>query len=248
MSDEVEIDLKGIKLLVSVPSYDGNIPIEWMYAYMETAAVCAAHGVIVGLNARVGSSLIPKCRDEIIHQFLFDEAQQPFDYLLCIDADVVWKAEQIPQMLAAAIANKGDTIYGTYPVKIDDPLFHIEFTKTTDGKPVINGDLFRVNSGAAGFMLLSRFTLEHMYQKYDDLYYEAKAGSDFNTDKPVCAMFTPGIIRNKYRGEDIMFSIRLNYAGLKMWLDPRLELVHIGKKRYDHSFKSYLDNVVFKAD
>lgn len=247
MSDTVTVDVKGKNILIAVPSYDGNIPIEWMYAYMATGAVCGAHGVGVGLNARIGSSLIPKCRDEIIHQFLHNKDQQPFDYLLCIDADVIWQPDCVVPMLAASIANGGDTIYGTYPVKQDRPLFHIEFTKQ-DNKPVINGELFRVNSGAAGFMLLSRDTLKSMYDSYSDLHYEAAPDSDFNTDVPVCSMFNTGIVRGRYRGEDIMFSIRLNDAGHAMWLDPRIELVHIGTKRYDHSFKDYLDNVVFEED
>ena len=96
MDTEVTVELRGKNLLFAVPTFDGNMPAEWMMAYMVTAQELGAAGVGCGLNVRSGSSLIPKCRDEIIHQFLFNEEMQPFDYMLCIDADVIWNPADIP--------------------------------------------------------------------------------------------------------------------------------------------------------
>lgn len=241
-----EVDLKGHNVMVAWPAYDGKLYIDAMLAYMNTAQMLGEMGVGVGFNARMGSSLIPKCRDEIIHQFLFDEAQQPFDYLLCIDSDVIWNPEAVPPMLAASIAHDDAVIFGSYPVKRDEPLFHIEPMAKPDGTAIYSGPLLRVNSGAAGFMLLPRTVLKMMYEKYkDELSYTA--GGDFTREDgtKVCAMFTPCIIRDKYRGEDIAFCIRMGQAGVRMYLDPRIKLTHIGEKKYNHDLNEYLETKFF---
>lgn len=240
---EQEINLNNINLMIAWPAYDKKLYIDAMLAYLKTVNYLGVLGVGVGFNARMGSSLIPKCRDEIIHQFLFDEQQQQFDYLLCIDSDVIWNPEAVPNMLASSVANEDAVIFGSYPVKKDEPHFHIEPLIDPQGNAVYSGPLLRVKSGAAGFMLLPRTVLEMMYKKYDDLYYTATG--DFQSDKPVCSMFMPAIIRDRYRGEDIAFCIRMGHAGVRMYLDPRIELSHCGDKQYKYDLNEYLEKTFF---
>jgi hypothetical protein len=241
MSETKVVDLKDHNVMIAWPAYDGKLYIDAMLAYMTTAHELASRGCGVGFNARMGSSLIPKCRDEIIHQFLFDENQKIFDYLLCIDSDVIWNPEAVPPMLAASIAHDDAVIFGSYPVKKDEPLFHIE-PMEMNGKSIQSGPLLRVNSGAAGFMLLPRSVLEKMYEAYkDELCYTASG--DFASGNKVCSMFMPAIIRDKYRGEDIAFCMRMGKIGIRMYLDPRINLTHVGEKKYNHSLTDYLDNM-----
>lgn len=249
---EISIDLKGTNVLLAVPAFDGNIPIDWMWCFFNTARIFSDLGMTLGFHARMGSSLIPKCRDELIHQFLFDPnmAEQNFDYILCVDADVLWDPVQLPAMIAASKANMNTPVFASYPVKQDDPLFHIEFmTMERDGEvyPVKSGPLFRIKSGAAGFMLIHKDTLMKMREKYTDLMYTPKDDSDCKYgDTKICAMFNPAVYKDTYRGEDIMFCIRMGLIGVPLWLDPRMPLKHVGRKVYDHDLINYLDTVVFK--
>lgn len=237
-----EVDLKDQHVMVAWPAYDGKLYITAMMEYMETARVLQGYGVGVGFNARMGSSLIPKCRDEIIHQFLHDPDQKAFKYLLCIDSDVIWNHEAIPPMLAASIAHNDAVIFGSYPVKRDEPQFHIELMEV-NGKSVNSGPLYRVRSGAAGFMLLPRTVLEKMYKKYTDLYYTPSGDfASYKGGPKVCSMFTPAIVNDKYRGEDIMFCIRMERCGVRMYLDPRIKLTHVGEKKYAHDLVDYIES------
>lgn len=232
-----EVDLSGKKLLVSVPAYDSKVYVEWMLAFNNMTMLCMKHGVEVGIHFKMGSSLIPKARDEIIHNFLFDT---DYDYLLCIDSDVVWKPEDPLHMLSRV--DKFGVIAGMYPVKQDEPKFFADLMFLNKNVIEVEG-LLRAKAVPAGFMMLTRETLMKMREEYKELNYKPSS-DDINKDHAMCAMFTPMAQDGKYRGEDIAFCHRLVKMGQRLWIDPEIELIHIGSKKYDYSYKEYLNEVV----
>lgn len=230
-----KVDLSGKKLMISTPAYDGKVPVEWMLAFNYTVFLCQKYGIELGITVRMNSSLIPKCRDEIVHNFLF---QTDFDYLLCIDADVVWKPEDVLHMLAKI--DKFGTIAGVYCVKDDKEDFKVSLM-TIDKKPIEADGLLRAKAVPAGFLMLDRKTLMGLREKYEYLYYKTDA-EDVDKEHEVCAMFSMIVGNGNYVGEDIAFCMRLVESGYRLWVDPEIELVHIGAKKYDHSYKEYLLN------
>jgi len=219
-----------IKVLIAVPAYGGQVSTDWMMAFVNTQQMGIEKNIIFGIHVRSNSSLIPKCRDEIVHKFLFET---DYDYLLCIDADVVWIPEQILGMVDKA--KTYGTIFGPYPAKQDENKFFIEPMRI-DGDLVDQDGLIRLKSGPAGFMMVSRETLLNLRDQNKFLEYKS---SEY--EERVCALFMPMIFMDQYRGEDISFCIRLLHANERMWVDPSIELTHIGIKKYKQSFTEFLN-------
>jgi len=234
LGDETkEVDLTGKKLLIAVPSYDGTVPVEWLTNFTELVSIAYRNGVGVSIFARKNSSLIPKVRDEIIHTFLY---MTDFNYLMCIDADIIWSPMDVVRLLARS--DEFGVMFGAYPAKKDTAWFFPALQKV-DGKPVTAGNLLKVKSAAAGFMMLNREILMDMYNKYPELHYQA-AGDFVDKKHKVCAMFTPIIEDGHYRGEDVSFCRRLEKAGHGMWVDPDIELTHVGSKEYKYSYRDFV--------
>ena len=59
-------------------------------------------------------------------------------------------------------------------------------------------------------------------------------------NQPVKAYFQTAIIDEHYYGEDIFFCKRCHEAGISLWVDPQINLIHIGRKKYDHKLVDYL--------
>jgi hypothetical protein len=232
-------DLKGKKVIVALPAGDSTIPVEWMLAYIRTLQLAAQYGLEVGILCRMGSSLIPKCRNEITHQFLYETDA---DYMFCIDSDVIWNPEDFIRQVA--YATQMGTVMGPYPVKQDEPLFHAEYM-VQDGKSVGEKHLLRIISGPAGFLCVSRETLEKIRDNNPDLDYEARNGDFVDSDRKINAMWDTMIHDGVYRGEDIAFCIRHNAAGERMWMDTRTHLKHVGTKVYEYDYNEYLNDKVF---
>ena len=228
-----EVDLSGKKLMIAVPAYDGTVPVEWMLAFNYTVFLCQQYGVDLGITVRMNSSLIPKCRDEIVHNFLFDSDH---DYLLCIDSDVVWHPEDVMHMLSKI--DKFGTIGGVYCVKDEEPDFRVALM-TAEGTPIESDGLLRAKAIPAGFMMIDRKTLMGLRENYENLNYNTDAEDVVKTEK-VCALWSMVVGNGHYVGEDISFCMRLVESGYRLWVDPEIELVHVGTKKYNHSYKEYL--------
>lgn len=223
----------GKTLVVAVPAYDGMVPVDWVHNYLELVSLAYQSGVGVFMYARTHSSLIPKVRDEIVHDFLFKSDSQ---YLMCIDADIIWNPKDVMRLLIRT--DEYGAIFGVYPVKSDEVFFHTHIERVDD-KPVSDGNLLKIRSGSAGFMMLNRTILTDVYNKNPDLYYQA-AGDFEDGNNKVCAMFSTMIDNGFYRGEDTSFCRRLAKAGHDMWVDIDVQLTHLGSKAYNYSYKDYL--------
>jgi hypothetical protein len=229
-----KVSLDGKKLLISTPVMDGKVPTEWMLAFTTTVVDGNKYGVQVGIETFGGCSLIVQARNEIVHNFLFST---DFDYLLCIDADVIWNPEDVFHMLSKIDAH--GAIFGAYPVKQEEPRFDLRL-KSEDNKPIISEGLLQLRAAPAGFMMLTRKALMDVYNRYTDLHYTG-GRSYLNKDHKVCSMFNTMIVDDELCGEDIAFCFRLVASGCKLWVDPEIELIHVGTKKYAHSYKEYLE-------
>ena len=239
MATQVTVDLKGRHLVLGLPAYDGTFPDELMSAVIETISLCRRHGVNVTVASRCGSALIDKTRDEIVHAFLHTTDGTD---LLFIDSDVVWHPDDVLRLLAWGTTR--DFVCGPYCVKQDDPAFYYDLLPSPEGKIIQDPDgLIELKSAPGGFNLISRHALETMVAEHPELQYVAHRG-EFK-GKTVSALSMMYLRENddgtrSRIGEDIAFSNRYRATGMRMWLDPTIELGHIGKKIYRASYTDWV--------
>lgn len=164
-----------------------------------------------GRFARVfrNGSYLPRLRDALINDFLRSNAQ----YMLCVDADIGWTADDVE----ALIATDKWFIGGCYPLKNDTG--HVPVRLIDDAPP--EGQLRKAQYVPAGFLLLHRAAVAAMVDHYRSEQYDSLYGKLTALWKPIGA-----------NGEDVSFCLRWREMGGDCWLHTGVRLQHVGEKTY----------------
>jgi len=233
------VNLAGRHLVVGLPCYTGVVPSALMDALIRTVSALRAHGVTTTISTRTGSGIIDKVRDELIHSFV---TRTEGTDLLFLDDDIVFKPDDVLRLMAWATTR--EVVCGPYCTKDEEPTFHYGLRGDENGKIIQDGDgLLSCLTAPAGFMLLRRSALERMRGAYPDLRYQPKRGEfKGETVSALCMMHLedqPDGTRSRI-GEDIALCKRWTAIGGEIWLDPVIELGHVGRKEYRRSYVDWL--------
>lgn len=170
----------------------------------------------IGYYKKIGDSLISRARNELGRLFL--NSKEKYDYLMFIDDDITWDANQKP--IDKLIASNKDIIAGVYPVRDGSfrPAIRTKKIQSLVNKGKYNGEkvnvvrnkVYEVVYASTGFMLISRKCLESIYDKYK-------------------FPFAPfGDENDEYLSEDWAFCKRARDLNFKVWVDTTIKLGHIG--------------------
>ena len=216
------------KVCLAIPAYDGRMPVEAAVQLSQAAMTLNAHKIDIHMTWGAGSALIDLCRNKLVHRFL---TETDSDVLFFLDSDIIFKAQDFLQLLYWA--GKYPVVGATYPVRKDPPKF---FVKAKQGAFETNEDgLIEVEGFGAGFLTIHR----DVFKKLDDKV------EKFETDdgEVLKAYFDTRIINGRYKGEDISFMKRwTDECGGKVYLDPHINLKHVGTKEYDYKLIDYLND------
>lgn len=227
--------MKQPSILFAIPCFGGQVQDTVAYSMYQFAKNQDQHGVRHNLLFLANESLIPFGRSTIANMFINDT---DYDYLMCIDADMGFKWQDIIQLLN----RQKEFVTGAYSMKIIPPKYNftIHHTKETDG------DLVRIESIGTGFQLVHRSVFEDIARKFPELKYipEEKNRPVSDATKNNSYHFYDTMIDKHLIAEDISFCRRYNATGGKIWLDPTIELQHCG----NHIFEgvSNLKDEIFK--
>jgi hypothetical protein len=229
MDDEARpVDLRGRKLMVGIPAYDGRVNIKTAFALAKLAAVVDKLGVQLMLTHVSGCSLITKARNSIVHDFLKSDATD----LLFIDSDVIVSEGVILRLLA--LSDGKDVTAGVYPRRGADRKFFLDMYFDESGRFEFDGNgLVRVLRIGTGFMLIRRHVLEHMVRRHPEWRYHNNV-----TDEYECAVFNFAIKDGEYFGEDYLFCDRIGAEGFTVFLDPTISLPHVGTEEFTRDFEA----------
>lgn len=237
----IDTDLSGRHLVIAVPAYTGTVSTDFQDAMIRTINLGHTHGVKVTVSTRVRSALIDKVRDEMVHAFL---TRTDGTDLLFIDSDVIWNPEDVMRLLVWTKAR--DFVVGPYCTKEEEPSFYYDLMPNERGK-VIQDDqgLVRIKSCPGGFNMMTRAGLDRTVAEFEDMQYVAHRG-DFKgeTLTALHMMYlkeNPDGTRSRI-GEDIAFSRRWLEACGQIWMDPTIQLKHIGEKQYSRSYVEWLSS------
>jgi glycosyltransferase involved in cell wall biosynthesis len=210
------------RVLIGTPSYDGRIDVWFANSLLETVKIAEKKGIHVHAIYTSYDSLIQRARNSLFRLAL----QGGYDDLFFIDSDCEWKPEWFFNLLdrpepivGGALIKKTDK--EGYTVKLLD-----KELKWSEDKKII-----QVDGVGTGFMKVSRFALEKLWEMSDPY------TSEGEEHRMICDIKVENgdlisedyVIANKWRG-----------LGYKIWLDPTITLNHIGTKKFKGNFAKFI--------
>lgn len=215
--------MKLPRVMIGFPIGSGSLPWATAASLIGTMRVLDKEGIKVRIESLVGSSIVQWARSVIAGKFL----KSDFTHLFWIDADVVWTPDDFVRLLG--FGAQYDVVAATYPFKADTVKYFVN--PATPGQWEINGHgLIKIRNAGLGFTLCKRAVMEKIaatkttvHDDHNNVVYPDIFRVDYTRDANGRA--TP-------RGEDCAFFDDVRAAGFEAWLDPSINLGHVGPKVY----------------
>jgi hypothetical protein len=169
-------------------------------------------------------------------------------HLLFVDADIEFSLDDALKLLVLADPTSDkDVVCGAYPKKHiawervvaavragfadDDPEVLEEFagefffTPVDPHSPHDLNEPIEVTETGTGFMLIQRHVLERFTTVYPERWYVT---DDFKNRVRYTSFFDAEIVNHRLLSEDFNFCRLVRGAGAKVWVDPKINLGHLG--------------------
>jgi hypothetical protein len=228
MAEEMRpVDLRGRKLMIAIPAYDGKLNIKSSFALARLAQMTSSLGMQLYLSHLSGCSLITKARNALVADFLKSDA----DAMLFVDADVVISPEAVLRLYALSIGK--DITAGIYPRRGADRKFFLDMPQDDQNRLMFDENgLLQVNRIGTGFMMIQRHVIEKMIANHPEWSYYNNVD-----DRMDSALFDFVIKDGEYFGEDYAFCDRARADGFTIYLDPSISLPHVGTEEFTRDFE-----------
>jgi hypothetical protein len=244
------------KIFIATPMYGGQCTGAYVQSLLGLVNLFSTMGHQVACAFMFNESLITRARNNMAHQFL----QTDNDYLLWIDADIRFRAEDALRMLQA----DKDIIGGIYPKK--EINWDMVRKAAVEGKAnlqnytgsfVVNTVNFENNitvplnepcevfAIGTGFMLIKREVFEKMKE------WTPQYRNDMNAYKPgekIYAFFMDPICPDtgRFLSEDYFFCNEWRRHGGKIYAAPWCQLGHMGSYMFEGMLPPEEEAVVVK--
>jgi hypothetical protein len=232
-----EARAKSRSVLICTPSVHPKS--EYAQSLFATGALLAKQGVKSGLIVISGSSNLPKARNALAAYFLASE----FDDMLLIDDDMEWKAGAVMRLIASDKA----VIGAVGRRKTDKVSWCLRFLDGSEQQ--LHQDEFgalEVAMLGTGMLKISRSAFEQIIAERPDLKHP---NPDDDMPKDVAEHYYRFFrFGDQDEGEDYMFSQLWRSVGGQVWVDPEIELGHIGEKTYTGRLGDILVAVVKQVE
>lgn len=246
--------LKGKKVMLATPMYGGMGNAMFFSSVLQLQDQFLRRGILLQHCFMSNESLIDRARNGLVHQYL---TQSDAEYLLFVDADVQFRAEDVLAMMSY----DKDLICAPYPKKsinwpvivqsikagIENPavLQHLvgEYVFTTLESTTNMDEIVRVLEAGTGLMLIKRTVFEKMKEAYPENYYISDHSEDVLSGKKteMQAFFRTAIVDNRYLSEDYYFCHKWREMGGDVWLFPWAQTTHYGTYGFQGSVGHLID-------
>jgi hypothetical protein len=210
------------RVLIGTPSYDGRIDVWYANSLLQTIKMSSSHGYDVHAIYTSYDSLIQRARNSLFKLALNGN----YDYLFFIDSDCEWQPEWFFNLLnrqepivGGALIKKSET--EGYTVKLIDR--NLKYSQ--DKK------LIEVDGVGTGFMKISRFALEKLWEISEPYMSEGEE------HRMICDI---KVENGDLISEDYVIANKWKGLGYKVWIDPTITLNHIGIKKFKGNFELFL--------
>lgn len=200
---------------------------QYTNAVIQTTAHLMRLGIAITFEQHIGSSNLPRARNELAAKFLASDCTD----LLFADDDIGWASEDVVRLLASAQPLIGGV--GSKKVELPDADLR-KWCCRWLGKEIVTdaAGAVEVEVIGTGFLKIAREVFEQLITAHPDWkilgdpkmsdaeranYYRFFRFSHDDPDEP---------------GEDYDFCMAWRALGGRVWFDPEINLIHVGEKEY----------------
>lgn len=215
------------KVFIAIPCKYGNFRIEMVGSLVTDLGSLHAHDIRWMMRGWAGDTFIQRVRNGLIGMFMETDATDFF----FIDDDVGWE----PGAMVRLLSHPVDIVGAAYRAKGDDtigyPMRPLNW-RDTNSPAMMDRDpetgLIEVDALGGGFLRFSRSAIMQMIEFRKDEWFTAKGIKCWD----LCDVERlPN--HGDYEGEDYSLCNTARAAGLKVWLDPDLRMMHVGEKVFE---------------
>lgn len=222
----MKMDMAGVRVMLAMPTHR-DVPAQTVRSLLETQHVLASNRIVSDIQMQVGGSLVHHARTKAAWHFL----QSDCTHLFWVDSDMSWAAKDFLRLLA--VGTKLECVFAAYPCRAEPIRFFLAFDEAKTYESNEFGCL-PVRGAGLGFCCVQRQVIEKIAAQSPKLHYPDVEGG------PVPRIFRCDERDGYARGEDIAFFDDVRSLGFQTWLDPSIELGHIGSKEYRAKFSDHL--------
>lgn len=228
MQREKGFDLAGRSLFVALPAYDFKVSLKLAVSLARFAQVAPQHGITLHIGSICGCSVVSRARNLLAADMLESECSD----LLFIDSDINFEPEDILRLMAWGSDPKKGIVAGVPRTRSEDKVYITTLDKDENGDLTMNGmGLVRAKRVATAFMLVRREVFETLAREHPEWQYR-----DNRAERTLTAMFDFMLTEEGYIGEDFLFCDRAREHGFEVWIDPTIELGHMGVQEFKGSY------------
>lgn len=208
---------------------------------IHTTTLLTQAGVEWELIRINGDSYVDRAKNTIVAEFLDSDCTD----LIMIDSDEQWH----PTAIARLLQHPEEIVAGAYPFKNNWGKFAgnpkiIE----QDGVPQYaawrnlpdGAHLLQAHNVAGGFLRIKRPALIKFVKAFPEAIYLDPFAWPDKPNRIYTAFFMCDIDNYERYGEDAYFSRKMQEAGLKLWIDPNISIIHYGIKGYQGNMHEHL--------
>jgi hypothetical protein len=234
MQQEKSYDLAGKSIFIALPAYDFKVSLKLAVSLARFAQQAAQHGIDIQIGSICGCSVVSRARNLLAQDLL----ESNCDYLMFIDSDINFEADDIFRLMAWGTDPKKGIVAGVPRTRSETKTYIATLDHDENGELTMNGmGLVRAKRVATAFMLVRREVFETLEKKQPEwAYYDAK------TDRTLSCMFDFQLADEGYIGEDFLFCDRVRSHGFEVWIDPSITLGHMGVQEY---VGNYGDDILY---
>lgn len=191
------------------------------------------HHQVVGHLRTESGPMIAKARNQLVRNFLAKSDWADTEWLLMVDADMVFDENAVRDILANVRNENGKVMtpvvgglcFGGGHGMIFPTMYRIVDPETNHGNAISivsdyePGELVQVDATGAAFLLIHRGVLEHLARVHEE---------------PL-PWFAPGVYKGMEYGEDWTFCMRVRKLGYPIFVNTAVKVGHMKEVQLDEA-------------
>jgi len=248
--------------LIALPCYDRLLSEPTVMSLIKMCMGFRDINMKFGIST-ISDSLISRARNQLVAKFMANKA---FTHIMFIDVDLSFNHEDILKMLW----HDKEVMTGAYPIKEiswdkvvelvngdcekekiaeKSTRFVVNPVTGGTGRVRVDNGAISIHDAGTGFMLIKREAFEKLFEAYPDLKYNDDTGSLKDDERNNSyALFNSYVDSDgRFLSEDYGFCRYWQKIDGEVWVDPSIELGHLGRFEYKGRMIDWLvDNAKFE--
>jgi len=218
------------KIYLAIPAYDSRVDILCMASIINNIKDLESRGYEVIFNTKMGDPYIDQARNWLVNTFLRTDCTD----MVFVDTDLAFDTDAIYRLMRL---DKG-VVGGIYPFRSEDQDgYPVSPILDDDKKPAHENGLVECKFIPTGLMRINRSVFEELKSRYPIYTDDSGETKYFRTGQ---VFLHEGDTR--WWGEDNYFCEICARTGIKVYCDPMISFVHMGKLHKKGNYAEYLQN------